>query len=254
MMERAILQHESSRDGVGTPYERPHEVRERAKRLLSWRHGAQEACRNCRAGDATVLRSGVAFCVSCHVQAEERYASVVSSRGVFPAAEPRDEAAAEQAITGIFVVFNSESLDLGGFVEIVKPEAVDRSLSTGQDVRALWSHDTGLPIGRTGPKTLTLRKEKAGLYGEIQPPAWASSYLETVSRGDVNGASFGFQVIEDVWRIDREREFVLREIVDMTIYEVSPVSFPAYPATRIKVEDMKARKKRAVDARLRAAV
>ena len=62
-------------------------------------------------------------------------------------------------IEGHAVVFNSLSEDLGGFREIIKPEAVDRTLREAVDVRALVNHDAGQVIGRTRAGTLTLRKD-----------------------------------------------------------------------------------------------
>jgi HK97 family phage prohead protease len=142
---------------------------------------------------------------------------------------------------------------LGWFTEIIRPSAVDRSLSEKHDIRALWSHDTSLPLGRTGPKTLKVEKDRTGLYGEIATPSWAEQHLETVERGDVSAASFGFSVIEDLWRFKKEDddERVIREVLDMIIYEVSPVAFPAYPQTKIRVERLAAKRERETLTRLR---
>src|SRR5689334_14048664 len=72
-------------------------------------------------------------------------------------------------IRGYAIVFNSLSQDLGGFREIVAPEAVDRTLNEGLDVRALVDHDSGKVIGRTRSGTLNLRKDSRGLKIEIEP-------------------------------------------------------------------------------------
>jgi phage head maturation protease len=45
--------------------------------------------------------------------------------------------------------------------------------------------------------------------------------------------SFAFRTLTDEWRM--EDGIVIREILDMTIREVSIVSFPAYPQTSVEV-------------------
>ena len=59
------------------------------------------------------------------------------------------EADSSRRIKGYAIVFNSMSLDLGGFREIIMPSAVDRTLSEAMDVRALVDHDSSKVIGRT---------------------------------------------------------------------------------------------------------
>lgn len=68
---------------------------------------------------------------------------------------------ADVLITGYPILFGSKSVDLGGFVEIVRPEAVDHALATSADVVALRNHDSNMPLGRRSARTLTLRKDAA---------------------------------------------------------------------------------------------
>jgi phage head maturation protease len=59
-----------------------------------------------------------------------------------------DEAAdGQKRITGL-IPYDSRSVDLGGFVEEIKPGAFARSMREGDQV-ALWSHDTSRPLGAT---------------------------------------------------------------------------------------------------------
>jgi HK97 family phage prohead protease len=141
-------------------------------------------------------------------------------------------------IRGYPIVFNSLSVDLGGFREIIAPEAVDRTINEGLDVRALVDHDSSKVIGRTRAGTLRLRKESRGMYMEVEPDediSYARDIMRAVKRGDVSGMSFQFRVSKggDSW--DRDGNDVVRTVTDMTVNEVSIVTFPAYTATDVQV-------------------
>jgi len=138
-------------------------------------------------------------------------------------------------IRGHAIVFDAKSVNLGGFREIIRPEAVDRTIREALDVRAYVDHDSSKIIGRTRAGTLMLRKESRGLFVEIDPPntTAGNDILESIRRGDVSGMSFGFRVLEEDWR-DEEGEPV-RDVLDMVISEVSIVTNPAYPQTDVAV-------------------
>jgi HK97 family phage prohead protease len=141
-------------------------------------------------------------------------------------------------IQGYAIRFHSLSQDLGGFRELIAPEAVDRTLSEGLDVRALVDHDSGKVIGRTRAGTLTLRKDSKGLAIRIEPDediSYAKDIMRAVARGDVSGMSFGFRTLSDEWAHDAVAEEWTRTVTDMRISEVSIVAFPAYQATDVSI-------------------
>jgi HK97 family phage prohead protease len=152
-------------------------------------------------------------------------------------AECRAEASDNgRRIRGYPIVFNSLSVDLGGFREIIAPEAVDRTISEGLDVRALVDHDSSKVIGRTRAGTLRLRKDSRGLHMEVEPDediSYARDIMRAVARGDVSGMSFGFRVDADEWNYDGKTP--VRTVTDMRVSEVSIVTFPAYQATDVQV-------------------
>lgn len=138
----------------------------------------------------------------------------------------------KRKITGYAAVFNSLSENLGGFREMIMPGAFSDAL--GGDVRALLNHDPNLLLGRTVANTLVLSEDELGLRYEILPPdtSYARDLMISLDRGDLDQSSFGFRVIEDSWvRPTDEEPIPIRKLHKVELFDVSPVTFPAYPAT-----------------------
>lgn len=132
-------------------------------------------------------------------------------------------------IVGYAAVFGQMSEDLGGFREQIAPGAFTKAL--GGDVRALFNHDPNIVLGRTKSKTLRLAEDQKGLKIEIDPPntAQSRSIIEALTRGDISQMSFGFRTIDDKWEnIDGK---IVRTLLNVELFDVSPVTFPAYPQT-----------------------
>jgi uncharacterized protein len=160
-------------------------------------------------------------------------------RRTFPAsALQRDDAGAGTQIAGYAAVFNQWSEDLGGYGfelrEQIAPGAFAETLKA-EDIRALWNHNPDYVLGRTVAGTLTLREDNTGLWIENTPPdaQWARDLVASIKRGDVSQMSFQFSVLEDEFRYDRESDVVYRTLNKVKLYEVSPVTFPAYPQTSV---------------------
>jgi hypothetical protein len=181
---------------------------------------------------AVALVAGMGLCARCREQRADRIGGVLPWRGR-TVSQSRAAADDPGALHGHAIVFDRKSLDLGGFQEIIRPEAVDRLLSEGTDLRALWNHDSSLTLARTKAGTLSYQKDARGLLVDISPPRWAASHVESIERQDISGMSFAFRAIDDLWHL--EDEMAIREVFDMHVTEISPVSFPAYPQTDINV-------------------
>jgi HK97 family phage prohead protease len=142
-------------------------------------------------------------------------------------------------IKGYAAKFNSRSFDLGGFVEEIDPRAFDRALREKMDCRALWNHDTNHVLGRVKSGTLELNKDSTGLHYSIVPPATqvAKDLMVSMERGDVDNSSFGFVCSEDSWSVEKDGT-VVRRLMDVDLYDVSPVSFAAYPDAPAQVRSL----------------
>ncbi len=149
----------------------------------------------------------------------------------------------KKKIRGYAAVFNSPTSIGGWFDEEIAPEAFDRALKEKQDVRCLLNHNPDLLLGRTKSETLTLGVDDHGLWYEDDLPdtTAGNDALEVIGRGDMSGSSFGFIIRAQEW-IDRPDENEKRIIKDVDLFDVSPVTFPAYEDTDVAVRQWKSRK------------
>ena len=150
--------------------------------------------------------------------------------------EVRQDGDEMPTIRGHAAVFNSLSEDLGGFRERIAPGAFSGSLSG--DVRALFNHDPNYILGRTTSRTLRLVEDQRGLAVEIDPPDTQTTrhIVEAIRRGDVSQMSFGFRTRKDEW--ERTDDGDIRTLLDVELFDVSPVVFPAYPDTDVAARSL----------------
>ena len=140
-------------------------------------------------------------------------------------------------IAGHAAIFDQLSDPIMGFREKIAPGAFKKSIRRKDDVRALWNHDPNYVLGRTKSGTLKLKEDDIGLAIEIEPPdtQWANDLITTIERGDVDQMSFGFVVIKEEWNEDHKKGETTRTLEEVDLYDVSPVTFPAYPQTDVAV-------------------
>jgi uncharacterized protein len=141
----------------------------------------------------------------------------------------------QNTVSGYAVVFNSESLDLGGFTEICAPSMLDRTLTDSPDVLCLRDHKQELLLGRTTANTLTLKTDSKGLRFKLALPnsPTGQDAAEAIRRGDLTSCSFGFSTVQDDWAVTSDNR-VIRTLLDVDLHEISITSFPAYEATSVR--------------------
>lgn len=142
-------------------------------------------------------------------------------------------------LTGYAAVFNSKSLDLGGFREIIQPGAFAESLKRGDDVVAVVQHNSAAILGRRSKGTLVLEEDAKGLRYEVQLPDTqvGRDIAVNIRRGDINGSSFKFATIKDRWTRDqKEGGAIVRYLEQVDLFDVGPVTFPAYLGTNDQVD------------------
>lgn len=133
-------------------------------------------------------------------------------------------------IVGHPIVYNVLSEDLGWFRERILTGAAKNTIAVA-DIRALFNHDPNYVLGRNRSKTLDLSEDETGLYMEVTPPdtQWARDLMVSMERGDITQMSFGFYVVEARWVVENEED--IREVGELELFDVSVVTFPAYPQT-----------------------
>lgn len=142
-------------------------------------------------------------------------------------------------IEGYASVFN-EPYDMGwGLIETIKPGAFTRALREKQDVRCLFNHDANNLLGRTKAGTLRMSQDGTGLHFDcdIDPEvSLAADVQRMIQRGDLDGCSFAFQVTKVTWREEKGadgRMISYRDIEDVDLFDVGPVTYPAYEGTSV---------------------
>lgn len=142
-------------------------------------------------------------------------------------------------ISGHAAMFDVLSEDLGGFRERIAPGAFTKTLLSA-DIRALFNHDSNFVLGRNKASTLRLKEDLTGLAIEIDPPdtQFARDLMVSMKRGDISQMSFGFYTGADKWaKVDGEW---VRTLLEVELFDVSPVTYPAYPQTDVAVRSLEA--------------
>jgi hypothetical protein len=149
--------------------------------------------------------------------------------------EIRAEGEGPKKIVGYAAVFDSLSEPMWGFREKIQKGAFAASIPK-DDIRALWNHDPNFVLGRNRAGTLKLEEDEKGLRIEITPPGaeWAQGLMESIQRGDVSQMSFGFSTQKEAWD-ETDPANIVRTLVQVRLYDVSPVTYPAYTETSVNV-------------------
>lgn len=152
--------------------------------------------------------------------------------------EKRDDGSSK--IIGHAAVFDQLSENLGCFREKIAHGAFKNAIIE-DDVRALFNHDPNFVLGRNKSGTLRLKEDEKGLAVEIDPPdtQYARDLIENLRLGNISQMSFGFRTVEDHWDED-ENGFPIRTLKEVRLFDVSPVTYPAYPQTDVAVRSLEA--------------
>lgn len=139
-------------------------------------------------------------------------------------------------IGGIAAVVNSVT-DLGMFEEVILPGAFDYALSKDYDIRCLFNHESELILGRTKANTCKVFVNADGNLEYTWVPDYENpthmSVVRSIMRGDITQSSFAFTIKEQTWADSTKYGTMGKRTIKVIedLYDVSPVTYPAYEET-----------------------
>jgi len=187
------------------------------------------------------LREGAETAQAGHIPAgiERRIAGTVPVTGDIAAGQRGQSGDKVTKISGYAAVFNSPTTIGDYFTEKIAPGAFTNAIKES-DVRLLLNHDANHLLARTQSGTLRLYEDRRGLlfYGDLLDSDPLSDAVERrIERGDLSGCSFSFTCKKDRWKFaSKPGDLDERTIIEIsTLFDVGPVTYPAYGDTSVTV-------------------
>jgi len=108
----------------------------------------------------------------------------------------------------------------------------------GNDIVALFNHESNFPIGRQSKGTLSVEQTESGLTYSVDLPnsPLGENVAESVRRGDVVGSSAEVFSDSDAERIEDVNGEETRIIESFEIAETGPVTFPAFDSSQANIQ------------------
>lgn len=140
-----------------------------------------------------------------------------------------------RTITGYPIVFDKQSVDLGGFVEYVDRDALSKVDTSG--VYLIYGHKFNDVLARADAGNLETGIDKNGMWFRATLPntTLANDVLENIRVGNIRGMSFGFTVADDSWSAGQGGIDVrhIKQIDKLAEITLTPI--PAYPDTTVAI-------------------
>ena len=151
--------------------------------------------------------------------------------------ETREGKSDDNVITGYAAVFNKDSEDFGGWIERIAPGAFDGVLN--DDAVALFNHDPNQVLGRNG-KNVTITQDGNGLMYRVKLPntSLANDLRQLIKDEIISQSSFAFTVQDQSWEHKKDKPSIRTIKKVQRLYDVSPVTYPAYPDTSIATRSL----------------
>lgn len=170
---------------------------------------------------------------------ERRY--VPAAAGATIRAEDPKDGQELPRLAGVACPFDSLSVELWRDWDTGKPiherflaGAFAEVLAAKPDVIVPRDHDPMHLLGRTASGTAFVFESETGLEYWVDPPNTEDgrTVVELVRRRDVAGSSFAFIPAVLSWREEEDR--IIRTVEKVAgLYDVSPVTWPAYPSSNV---------------------
>jgi len=137
----------------------------------------------------------------------------------------------ENKVSGYCIVFEKESVNLGGFTEIIHRGAITQETLDNSDIFATLDHKTDYVLARSkyGKGNLLLTVDDKGVYFEFElPDTFKGDEVRSyIKRGELNQCSFCFSLdvndkSSEKWSVRNNLQY--REIFKIDkLYDISLV-------------------------------
>jgi len=168
---------------------------------------------------------------------EESY--LEPERRYFPITEIRALEEDSKLIIEGYPIIYEQYAEIWGFKEIIRKGAATNALKRSNEL-VLWDHDSGQPMAAKKNGTLEAKEDEKGVFirADVSKTVWGRQGHEAIKNGIIDKMSFAFDVEKENWfheQIDDDEEIEIREILEfLTLYDYSPVSYPAYEDTVVQ--------------------
>lgn len=138
-----------------------------------------------------------------------------------------DDSSKNGGFEGYAAFFGNED----SYGEVINPGAFTKTIAERKgQIKVLWNHDIrGLPIG----KPTDLAEDESGLYvkADFASTTLAQDVRALMSDGIIDSMSIGFSTVKSAW--EELNDNYVRRLLEIKLYEFSPVNIPANPLAQI---------------------
>ena len=156
--------------------------------------------------------------------------------------EMRANGEEDPVVEGYGILYDSEIELFPKFFEKIGRGAFTKSLNKREVIKSYFNHDSDKVLSTTGSDpALTLREDERGVFfsSPIPPTSYGNDLKINLKRKNVAGSSFAFTVDKQDWEERKEDGSIHRTILEGTIYEIGPVTDPAYVQTGATLKSTK---------------
>lgn len=149
---------------------------------------------------------------------------------------------AKPRIEGYAARYNVKTTLYPGLNEIIRPGAFRNTVAKREPCYCCFQHDQERIISNVGAGTLRLREDELGLYFDSDIDlgvSYASDLYRNIKNGNVGECSFGFTTVQQRYVLDDEdQDYELRELLEVSCFDVSPVLNPQYSSTSVSARSL----------------
>jgi uncharacterized protein len=149
--------------------------------------------------------------------------------------ETRQTEEEQNRVSGLGLVYKEETELFPGFKETIRKDAFKESIERNRDrpIKSYFNHDPSNVLATTesDPPLIVKNRDEGVFYeAEIPDTTYGRDLKVNLARKNVQGSSFAFNIAsedgEKLW--EDEDGIVHREIIKGELYELGPVTDPAY--------------------------